>query len=285
MALESALRTRARQENLDPQRLQRELVCQRLMARLLVVAPDRWALKGGVALDFRFGSRARTTRDMDLAWLDDEEKADRDLIDAQQVDLGDYFTFRVEKVMRDEGLEERTARYRVWVDLAGRRYTDLALDINFQIDLWGVPELVPPPTYLQFPGLDATRVPTLSIEQHIAEKCHAYTRTYASGPSSRVKDLVDLVLIASHSGPDARRLRQALHGVFARRSTHDLPRTLPQPPDDWRTPFRKLALEPGIDPDVTARHRKAAALLNPVLSDEVRHGTWLPHEERWVEGE
>ena len=40
-------------------------------------------------------------------------------------------------------------------------------------------------------------VPAVAIEQHIAEKLHAYTRTYAADmPSSRVKDLVDLVVIA-----------------------------------------------------------------------------------------
>jgi hypothetical protein len=159
----------------------------------------------------------------------------------------------------------------------------MALDINFGDDIWGPPELVAPPAYLRFPGLEATPVPTLSLEQHIAEKCHAYTRIYVSGPSSRVKDLVDLALIASHTSPDARRLQEALHGIFERRGTHDLPRTLPQPPDDWRTPFRKLASGTGIDPDLTAGHCRAAELLNPILSGEVQRGTWQAQEERWVE--
>lgn len=68
MSLESALRTRGQKLGLNPQSLQRGLVCQRVMARLLIVAPDRWALKGGIALDFRLGTRARATRDLDLVW-------------------------------------------------------------------------------------------------------------------------------------------------------------------------------------------------------------------------
>ena len=48
-------------------RLRKEVAFDRLLARLLVVAPGRWVLKGGLALDFRFGERARTTRDIDLA--------------------------------------------------------------------------------------------------------------------------------------------------------------------------------------------------------------------------
>jgi hypothetical protein len=38
---------------------QRELITfDRLLARLLVAAPDHWILKGAVALDFRLGDRA-----------------------------------------------------------------------------------------------------------------------------------------------------------------------------------------------------------------------------------
>ena len=33
-------------------------VFDRLLARLLVVAPNRWLLKGAVALDFRYGAKS-----------------------------------------------------------------------------------------------------------------------------------------------------------------------------------------------------------------------------------
>ncbi len=37
------------------------------MTRPMVTAPDRWALKGGLALDTRLGSeRARASMDMDV---------------------------------------------------------------------------------------------------------------------------------------------------------------------------------------------------------------------------
>ena len=48
-------------------RLRKLVVFERLLSRLLVVAPERWVLKGGVALDFRFGERARATVGLDLA--------------------------------------------------------------------------------------------------------------------------------------------------------------------------------------------------------------------------
>lgn len=56
-------------------RLRKEVVFDRLLARLVAVAPDRWVLKGALALDYRFGDRARTTRDIDLAVAGDEGAA------------------------------------------------------------------------------------------------------------------------------------------------------------------------------------------------------------------
>jgi len=52
-ALEDRLRARARGRQLPVARLRKEVVFDRLLARLLVVAPDRWILKGGLALDYR----------------------------------------------------------------------------------------------------------------------------------------------------------------------------------------------------------------------------------------
>lgn len=59
----------------------------------------------------------------------------------------------------------------------------------------------------------AVEVPALPIEQHIAEKVHAYTRRYGRGNSStRVKDLIDLAvsqLARRNSG-----IRSRIHSGF-----------------------------------------------------------------------
>jgi hypothetical protein len=48
-------------------RLRRLVAFDRLLARMLSVAPDAWLVKGGFALDLRLRERARFTRDLDLA--------------------------------------------------------------------------------------------------------------------------------------------------------------------------------------------------------------------------
>lgn len=64
---------------------------------------------------------------------------------------------------------------------------------------------------LAFAGLDQVQVRTLAVEQHVAEKVDAYTRTYARGrASSHVKDLVDIDIIAGTTRIDSARLRAAL---------------------------------------------------------------------------
>jgi nucleotidyltransferase AbiEii toxin of type IV toxin-antitoxin system len=77
------------------------------------------------------------------------------------------------------------------------------------------------PNLLAFAGIGPVTVKALRLEPQIAEKLHAYTRTYERDqPSSRAKDLVDLALIAALSPLKATLLHEAIHAMFARRGTH-----------------------------------------------------------------
>lgn len=86
-------------------------------------------------------------------------------------------------------------------------------------------------------------MPCYPINQQVAEKAHAYTRPHVTGEGTRVKDLVDLLLLAGLETATVNGLRQALDITFAMRTTHPLPRQLPPPPANWRLPFRRLSRE------------------------------------------
>ena len=86
-ALEARLLARARETGVSIVRLRKTVVFDRLLARLLVVAPGRWHLKGALALDFRLGPGTRATKDMDLGRADDEAATTADFRAAQAVDL------------------------------------------------------------------------------------------------------------------------------------------------------------------------------------------------------
>ena len=68
-ALEDRLHNLSLQSRMPLLRLRKLVVFDRLLARLLADAPERWLLKGGLALQLRLGSRARTTQDIDLLLL------------------------------------------------------------------------------------------------------------------------------------------------------------------------------------------------------------------------
>ena len=275
-ALEQRLLTVAQQAQVPVVRLRKLVVFERLLARLIFVAPDSWLLKGALALDLRFGTRARATKDMDLAREGGEAAATADLLAAQAVALGDYFTFTIVKTGRLAGLEGAAARYHVVAELAGRLFEDAIVDVDFGDALVVAPDLVPVPDLLGFAGIEMIAVPALPLELHVAEKVHAYTRIYAGGrTSSRVKDLVDLALIRSCAAFEASSLQQALLVTFERRGAHAIPAALPPPPPDWGLAYRKMAMAVGLNPDVATGYRLAADFLDPILSGAV------PDDARW----
>lgn len=238
-AFRTALEERLRQQSVSARhssliRLRKLVVFDRLLARLLIVAPDRWIVKGGVALDFRFGDRARTTQDLDLARQDSEEAATADLIAAQSVELGDFFTFVIRKsIAFDAAIEGPTIRYQVVADVDSRKFESVGMDIAFSDPLPSAPDLLRGPDLLGFAALQPVQVPALPLEQHLAEKLHAYTRIYKGNrESTRVKDLVDLILIQSVAAFEASRLQAVIEETFVGRTTHRPPMVLPPPTGD-----------------------------------------------------
>lgn len=102
---------------------------------------------------------------------------------------------------------------------------------------------------------------------------------YAAGDF--FKDLVDLSLIAELSALDAARLRSAIDEIFAGRGTHRVPDRLPEPPESWRVPFRQWAEAVGVSTETSEAHAQAAAVIDPILSGEIKQGTWKPGARAW----
>jgi hypothetical protein len=283
-ALETRLLALSRSQVSSLVRLRKEVTFDRLLARLLVAAPGRWVLKGGLAFDYRFGTRARSTKDMDLAGAVGDDAATSDLLAAADVDMGDYFSFGIERTAKlDQLLEGAAVRYHVRADLGGRRFEDFVVDVGFDMPPDWEPEVLIGPDLLSFAGIDPVAAPSLPLELQVAEKVHAYTRGYGVDGviSTRVKDIVDLTLVASTAEVDAAKLHRALRETFERRSGHDLPQALPRPPSDWEVPFRRLAREINLMADLSKGHELAARLLNPILSGNVTTGRWDPARRVW----
>jgi hypothetical protein len=139
---------------------------------------------------------------------------------AVALELDDCFEFAIERSAAADDLDGGGQRWAVTASLAGRPSERVAIDVGL-----GAPVLEPDSVVssqlLGFADLQPTTVRALAIEQHVAEKLHAYTCAYAGGrSSSRVKDLVDVVVIARTTEFDAQRLRHAITTISSRRAAH-----------------------------------------------------------------
>jgi hypothetical protein len=283
-ALEERLKTRARGDGAQLARDRKRVAFDRLLARLLAVAPGRWLLKGGFALELRLAGRARATKDVDIDWQADKELLLETLIDAAAHDAGDYFAFTIERTGAPEDRLGGSHRFRASASLAGRLFETFLLDVGFRRDEEVTADTLTTEALLAFAEIPPVEVLAVPLELQVAEKLHAYTRTYEGGrPNTRAKDLVDLALIAATSTLDAKLLRAAIDTAFTRRSTHPLPTALPRPPGDWATQYRRLAQEVGAPTELGAGYVDASAFLAPILSGETINGVWSPTRQQWVQ--
>jgi hypothetical protein len=77
------------------------------------------------------------------------------------------------------------------------------------------------------------------------------------------------------------RLRDVIVRLFDARATHELSTSLPAPPREWAVPYRALAEEVGLDPDLSLGHRVAAGFLDPILAAEPDITQWDAEQLRW----
>lgn len=165
--------------------------------------------------------------------------------------------------------------------LAGRTFEQFVLDVGFSDPIMWTPDTLSTSGLLAFAGIDPIDVPAVPIAIHLAEKVHAYTRTYAGErASTRPKDLVDILIIAATQPVEARELGEALDRTFAGRNRHKLPVEFPPPPESWDVRYRDLAAEVEVEPDLNRANALARRLFDPVLRGE-REGRWDPASWTW----
>jgi len=281
-AVDTRLRNYARKAEIPVQVVRRQAALERLMARFAKDAPRRWALKGGLALDTRLGLHARPSMDMDLD-LDHVEgaaAAREDLQRASALDLKDHFAFALIGIRQVvEGEERLAVRYRMEASLAGVPFEVVQIDVTATApEHWQVESALRTGLLAEV-GLRPIEVMLVPLERQIAEKLHAYTRRY-NGASTRVRDLVDFVVICLFEKSSAGDLMEEITRTFAMRDSHPMPDKLPAPPANWARSYREQAQALGIPEALTEGYSLVASWLDPVLQGRAR-GTWNPKRQAW----
>jgi len=251
-ALETRILAQAKSDKVPIDRLRQEVAFDRFLARLLRQPDPDYLLKGGYAMELRLRHRARFSRDLDIAakhqkGLTEPDALLRRLESELAVDLGDWFGFRVaESSLTLEGAPYAGFRFPIETRLAERTFARFHVDIAMGDPVLDDPSWLSGSSLLNFAGIPTLNIPTLPAETHFAEKIHAYTRPRKNGPNSRVRDLIDMVLLLDEGllNPDA--VHRALKATFLRRDSHPLPGTLPSPHVSWMETYANLATEIGL---------------------------------------
>ncbi len=253
-ALEDRLRAEAAKRGVPINDLRQKLVMERLLTRLFMIPGAPWLLKGGYAMDLRYRPNARTTRDLDLTASADESELSarlttlRDkLQDAADLDAGDYLAFRIGAPKGElPGPPLGGARFAVVAMLAGKEYARFHIDAGFGDAVIGEPEALIGEGFFDFAGLSPAEALAIPKAQQFAEKIHAYTYPWTDRVNTRVKDLVDLMVLVQRGELADEHVRDAIEATFSVRGTHAIPSTLPDAPQTWEREFASLAREAGL---------------------------------------
>jgi hypothetical protein len=253
---------------------------------------SEWLLKGGMGMLARM-PRSRTTKDVDLAALhaSDLAEAERALAALVQVDLGDHLTFRLIR-SAPTGLGENQP------GVATRRCSFACIDIDYdtQVDTVVVDVVVGPPPVGRPEVIEPAnrlhlRRPLLTfpyrlypVPDQIADKvCATMDTRYPGGKrSSRVKDLVDLVVIAHTQTADLDELRAAIDSKRELSGIAQFEHF--SIPAEWTRTYPATAKGVPVAESLSAQTAAGlvASFVDPVLGKSSIPAAWDPHALAWI---
>jgi hypothetical protein len=283
-ALEERLTGLHHTENIPLVRLRKQIAFERFIARLQTVQPDTWILKGGLAMQLRLGVQSRTTKDVDLLNQELSPDSCRDsLIEAVSQDMRDWFTFEVGQ--KEEFPQDKFGghRYHIRCLLDGRIFEAFHVDVGMGDLLLEDFDHLDFDPLLHFAEIAPIKVPCYPITQQIAEKLHALTRQFASGGSSRVKDFVDILLLAGLGEIDGAVLSRAIQATFELRNTHPLPPEMPVISKNLHREYTRLAKELGLKfANFQDAEKALENFINPILAHD-NLGKWDNVNWAWTQ--
>ncbi len=255
----------------------------RLLERLYLV-DESWIVKGAAALLAR-GLGVRATIDIDVFRNIARETVERELRDAAGKDIGDWFRFEVgpPQPVRDGASGTRLpVKAYVGTTVWAAFYVDL---VGFGVTMTGDPEKVSALARVVMPDVEQHGYWAYPLVDHIADKVAATFDRYGEtqAPSTRYKDLVDLVAIVTEASVTAQPQMAALASEAKRRGIMLPPRFDVPARDLWE---RGYAAEAGRSLLPEARTLdEALAVVSPFLDpllDGTAVGQWHPKQGRWV---
>jgi hypothetical protein len=262
--------------------LQRQYAYDQLVERLYRL-DDAWVIKGATALLARKVS-VRHTVDIDVYRAGAINEVERQLREATTLDIGDWMRFEAGPAVKITASRAQAARVKV------RSFIGTKLWAAFQIDIvadgvlmTGSPEPVPPLTEANIIDRERTTWKAYPLVDHVADKVCAILERHNGHPSTRFKDLIDLVAISRRATVEADLQQRALVKEAARRNL-ELPAAFDVPDRRlWERGYRAEARRTVglVAVDLEAALVAVRPFLDPVL-DGTATGSWYPNTQAWA---
>ena len=281
-ALTDKLRNMASASPWSLQQLQRQFAYDRLLERLYLI-DNGWIVKGATALLAR-DIGVRGSLDIDVYREKEREIAEGELRDAVAKDVGDWFRFELgpSQAATDgvKGTRIPVAAYvgsTVWAQF----HVDL---VGADLRMTGQPEDVPPIARVLIPDVEQHGYVAYPLVDHIADKVAATFELYGEKqmPSTRYRDLVDLVAMAANVSVSADQLIGAVMSEMSRREIA-LPERFDVPDRQlWGSGYEAeatrslltfaLSLDEALD--------LVSSFIDPILA-RTAEGFWNPNRRGW----
>lgn len=285
-ALLARINQQAKASGRRPEELQREYFTQRFLARVFSSPDSGWILTGGGGMLVRVPG-ARFSQDIDLLHLgtDISEAVAELRALGVRPDL-DPFTFEITMKSALTGVTHG-AQLKAAVYIGAVRAGNFPIDVAVERTLVGQVELLQPRPVVEIG--DVAQLPpftVVSVADQIADKlCAIYERhgPETVTPSTRYRDLVDLLLIMTTCTINAEHTLAAIGAQQTRRNMR-LPEAIASPGPNWPAGYRALAVTTSLSSDL---HELDAALaeldrcLAPLLSGQAANQTWDPKARHW----
>jgi hypothetical protein len=263
--------------------LQRQIAFDRLLERLYLI-DEGWVVKGATALLAR-DLGVRGTLDIDLYREVTLEVAERELREAAAKDIGDWFVFELAAgtAMSDGASGQRVP---VTASIGATTWVDFRVDlVGPEVRMTGTPEPAPALARVMMPTVEQRGYRVYPLVDHVADKVCAICDRYGTNrvPSTRYKDLVDLVAISTAASVPAGAQSAALDSEGLRRAIR-LPERFRVPDRElWETGYAAEAARSLLP--VAHSLDEALALVRPFLDpllDGTATGNWDPNTGEWI---
>lgn len=261
----------------------------RLLCRVFSEDEPSFVLKGGQSqLARRLTSRE--SRDIDLVGrMSQVDEALEELKRLASKDLHDFIEFSFAGATRIPVSQEYRTGYTVeFVPILGGVRPLNRINVDLVVDETPPEsyELVSPASRLDIDGLITFDYVVQIIEERVADKVCATMQMYGGHPSSRVKDLVDIVASMLWDEIDASILSERLSREILLRHMGEIDRF--RVPDSWKETesevFCSMAKECGFPAelcDVAGAEQAVAAWIAPVLDGTALGLRWDHDKRAW----